>query len=91
MELTVPKIIDRLGGPTKFGKVCGFSANPCARGHDMKMRGRIPLRYWTPVLAEAAVVAPEVTLDVLKALHPDITLPEAPVPSKAEHFHSAHP
>lgn len=81
--ITVPEIIDRLGGPTEFGRLCGFTANPGARGHDMKMRRSIPLRYWTPVLARAATIAPEITLSVLKANHPNVALPELPRPARA--------
>jgi hypothetical protein len=50
---TVADIIDALGGPTKFGEICGFDRHPGARGSDMRQRGSIAVRHWPAVLAAA--------------------------------------
>ena len=68
--LTVPKIIETLGGPTKVGRICGFTRNPGARGHDLKARNSIPARYWPFIVAEASRQGKtDITLEVLAALH----------------------
>lgn len=54
--LMVREIIDALGGPTEFGRICGFVRNPGARGSDMGQRGSIPVTYW-PRIVEAAKAA----------------------------------
>lgn len=51
--LTVAEIVDMLGGPTEFGKICGFSVNQASRGSDIRRRGSIPVDYW-PKIAEIA-------------------------------------
>lgn len=68
--LTVPDIVDRLGGPTKFGRACGFTVNPGARGHDIKRRGSIPQAYWLRIVAAAAEAdVSDVTLEALAKAH----------------------
>jgi hypothetical protein len=48
---SVPHLIESIGGPTVFGKICGFRDNPGARGSDMKARRFIPIKYWPAILA----------------------------------------
>ena len=52
--MTVSEIIDAFGGPTSFGKVCGFERNPASRGSDMRQRGSIPPAYWSRIIEEAS-------------------------------------
>lgn len=68
--LTVPDIIRMLGGPSAVGRICGFTRNPGARGHDLKTRGSIPARYWPLIVAAAAEKGKhEITLEALADLH----------------------
>lgn len=50
---SVDDIITSLGGPTALGRICGFEKNPGARGHDMKTRRSIPVRYWPRIIQAA--------------------------------------
>ena len=52
--MTVSEIINAFGGPTPFGKACGFERHPGARGGDMRQRGSIPPAYWLRLVDEAA-------------------------------------
>jgi hypothetical protein len=68
--LTVPDIIAMLGGPSEVGRICGFSRNPGARGHDLKTRGSIPARYWPAIVAAAVEKGKaDITLDALAEIH----------------------
>ena len=51
--MTIEQIITALGGPTEVGRICGFDRNPGARGHDMKRRQSIPVRYWPAIIQHA--------------------------------------
>jgi hypothetical protein len=48
---SVPHLIDTIGGPSVFGRICGFKRNPGPRGSDMRRRGFIPIEYWPAILA----------------------------------------
>ena len=52
---TVSDIIDALGGSTAFGRICGFTKNPGARGSDMRQRESIPVVYWPRKIGRAHV------------------------------------
>lgn len=66
---TVRDIIQALGGPTKFGRACGFEKNPGARGSDMLARGSIPVVYWPRLVAEAQSLGLPIDNDVLVRVH----------------------
>lgn len=66
---TVRDIILALGGPTKFGRACGFEKYPGARGSDMLARGSIPVVYWPRVVAEAQALGLSIDNDVLVHVH----------------------
>lgn len=48
---SVPHLIDAIGGPSIFGRVCGFKKNPGPRGSDMRRRKFIPVEYWPSIVA----------------------------------------
>lgn len=79
---TVRDIILALGGPTKFGRACGFDKNPGARGSDMLARGSIPVVYWPRIVAAAQALNLAIDNDVLVHVHQptsdSITAPAAP-------------
>ncbi|UYW25875.1 hypothetical protein OKC48_21790 [Methylorubrum extorquens] len=66
---TVRDIILALGGPTKFGRACGFEKNPGARGSDMLARGSIPVVYWPRVVAEGQALGLPIDNDLLVQVH----------------------
>ncbi|GJD68718.1 hypothetical protein [Methylobacterium gnaphalii] len=66
---TVRDIILALGGPTKFGRICGFEKNPGARGSDMLQRGSIPLSYWPLIVEASRDLAEPITNDILVRVH----------------------
>ena len=66
---TVAEIIDALGGPTAFGRICGFSRNPAARGSDMRQRGSIPVIYWPHVVEAAEAASIAINSDILVRAH----------------------
>ncbi len=66
---TVSDIIDALGGSTAFGRVCGFTRNPGARGSDMRQRGSIPVVYWPRIVAYACTREIAIDNDVLVRVH----------------------
>jgi len=51
--LTVPEIIDLLGGNIPTATICGFENNLTARGGDMRRRESIAIRYWPAILKHA--------------------------------------
>jgi hypothetical protein len=51
--LSVPDLIDLLGGNIEAAKICGFKKNHSARGYDLRSRGSIPVNYWPAILAHA--------------------------------------
>lgn len=51
--LTIPEIIDLLGGNIPAAKICGFDKNLSARGGDMRQRASIHVRYWPAILRYA--------------------------------------
>jgi hypothetical protein len=67
--MTVPEIVDAFGGPTKFGRACGFHKHPGARGWDIRKRESIPVEYWPNVLREGKRLGLGITSDVLVAAH----------------------
>lgn len=78
---TVADIVDALGGPTEFGKICGFERNPSARGSDIRQRGSINVRHWRAVIDAARAKGLTVDEDgkpideaFLTRLHEDRTL-----------------
>lgn len=66
---SVREIIEALGGPTEFGRICGFSRNPGARGSDMRQRGSIPVLYWPRIVAAAKDKGIAIDNDVLVYVH----------------------
>jgi len=48
---SVQHLIDSIGGPSVFGRICGFIRNPGPRGSDMRRRGFIPVKYWPAIVA----------------------------------------
>jgi hypothetical protein len=66
---SVREIIDALGGPTEFGRICGFTKNPGARGSDMRQRGSIPVIYWPRIVQAARAADLAITNDTLVAAH----------------------
>lgn len=68
---TVSDIIDAFGGPTEFGRACGFQRNPAARGSDMRQRGSIPSAYWQRIVEAARLrnIADKVNLEALASAH----------------------
>lgn len=70
---TVRDIILALGGPTKFGRACGFEKNPGARGSDMLARGSIPVVYWPRIVAAAQALDLPIDNDVLVHVHQPAT------------------
>lgn len=82
---SVREIIAALGGPTKFGRVCGFVNNPAARGSDMLQRDSIPIIYWPRIVAEAERLGLPIDNDTLVKAHakrpPSDPLPAEPEPA----------
>lgn len=68
---TVADIVDALGGPTEFGKICGFEKNPSARGSDIRQRGSIPVRYWRAVIDAARARRLDLDEAILTRVHED--------------------
>lgn len=66
---SVREIIDALGGPTEFGRICGFSKHPGARGSDMRKRSSIPVAYWPGVVEAAKARGIAIDNDVLVRAH----------------------
>jgi len=66
---TVPDIIAALGGSTAFGRICGFTKNPGARGSDMRQRGSIPVAYWPRIVEHAKAQNIAIDNDVLVRAH----------------------
>ncbi|MHB2205028.1 hypothetical protein [Methylobacterium sp. CM6257] len=66
---SVIAIIDALGGSTAFGRICGFTKNPGARGSDMRQRGSIPLVYWPRIVEHARAHGIAIDNDVLVQAH----------------------
>lgn len=52
-DFTIVELIDSLGGPTAFAKICGFDTHAHARGGDMRRRQSVSLKYWDKVIAAA--------------------------------------
>lgn len=66
---TVAQIVDAFGGPAEFGRVCGWTANPAARGSDIKRRGSIPHRYWPSIVGAARERGLAISTDSLMQAH----------------------
>ena len=66
---TVSEIVGAFGGPTEFGRVCGWTENPSARGGDILRRGSIPVRYWPSIVKAAKERCIAVDNDVLVDVH----------------------
>ena len=66
---SVPEIIAALGGPTAFGRICGFTKSPGARGSDMRQRGSIPVTYWPRIVEHAKEAGLAIDNDVLVRAH----------------------
>ncbi len=66
---SVREIIDALGGPTEFGRICGFAKNPAARGSDMRQRESIPVTYWPRVIEAAKAADKAITYETLVEAH----------------------
>ncbi|MDF2602336.1 MAG: hypothetical protein K0Q54_5159 [Methylobacterium brachiatum] len=66
---SVIEIIDALGGSTAFGRICGFTKNPGARGSDMRQRGSIPVVYWPLIVEHARTHDIAINNDVLVRAH----------------------
>ena len=66
---SVREIIDALGGPTEFGRICGFTRNPGSRGSDMRQRGSIPVPYWPRIVEAARARGLAINNDVLVHCH----------------------
>lgn len=66
---SVCEIIEALGGPTEFGRICGFTRHPGARGSDMRQRRSIPMRYWARVIEAAQARGKDLTTDALVKIH----------------------
>ena len=62
-------IIDALGGPTEFGRICGFTKNPASRGSDMRQRGSIPVASWPKLVEVARTRGLQIDNDVLVRVH----------------------
>ena len=77
---SVREIIDALGGPTEFGRICGFVKNPAARGSDMRQRESIPVTYWPRVIEAASATQQPITYETLVRVHqrPASAQPSAP-------------
>lgn len=63
------EIIDALGGPTQFGRLCGFTRNPASRGSDMRQRSSIPVIYWPRIVEAARARGLQIDNDVLVEVH----------------------
>ncbi|KTS07926.1 hypothetical protein SB2_02840 [Methylobacterium radiotolerans] len=66
---TVSDIIDALGGSTAFGRICGFTKNPGARGSDMRQRESIPVVYWPRIVEYARARDIKIDNDMLVRVH----------------------
>ncbi|GEP00565.1 hypothetical protein [Methylobacterium haplocladii] len=66
---SVREIVEALGGPTKFGRICGFLKNPGARGSDILARGSIPVDYWPCIVDYATANALPIDNDCLVRIH----------------------
>lgn len=75
--LSVREIVDALGGPTEFGRICGFTRNPGSRGSDMRQRGSIPVAYWPRIVEAAQARDVAINNDVLVRAHQPATSEEA--------------
>lgn len=64
---TVADIVDQLGGPTEFGRICGFSVNQASRGSDIRRRGSIPVDYWPKIIKAANDRGLPITYETLVA------------------------
>jgi hypothetical protein len=70
LDLKTPAdVVEALGGPTEFGRICGFDRNPAARGSDMRQRRSIPLQYWPRIVEAAREKSLPIDNDVLVRLH----------------------
>lgn len=67
--LTVAEIVDKLGGPTKFGEICGFTVNQASRGSDIRRRGSIPVDYWPKIVEVALERGLPITYETLVEAH----------------------
>ena len=75
--MSVADIVDAMGGPTKFGTICGFEVNQASRGSDIRRRGSIPVEYWPQITAAARELGLPITNDTLVAAHTgQVTEPE---------------
>jgi hypothetical protein len=63
-------MIDVAGGPSVFGRVCGFKKNPGPRGSDMRRRRNVPVEYWPKIIAwsRSSEAAPAFTYVTYKAI-----------------------
>jgi hypothetical protein len=52
-KFTVVELIDALGGPSAFARICGFTENVHARGGDLRRRQSIPVAHWQAVIDAA--------------------------------------
>lgn len=67
--LSVADIVDQLGGPTKFGEICGFTVNQASRGSDIRRRGSIPVDYWPKIVEIAFERGLQITYETLVQAH----------------------
>jgi hypothetical protein len=69
-DFTVVDLIDGLGGPNAFAKICGFTVNTYARGCDMRRRQSVSKDYW-PAIIKASYRAgyAHVSLETIFAAH----------------------
>jgi hypothetical protein len=88
---TLAALFSLLGGPTKAGRICGYTGEHVQqRGSDMKRRG-IPRSRWDSVVAWARRRGLPITLETLHRLHPrkrrndppEGHRPKAPAPTRA--------
>src|SRR6202035_501615 len=69
-DFTVVDLIDGLGGPSAFAKICGFTVNEHARGCDMRRRQWVRKEYW-PNIVKASYRAgyAHISIDSIFAAH----------------------
>ncbi len=66
---TISEIVDAFGGPTEFGKACGFKENPASRGSDMRRRNSIPVDYWSQLIRAAESKGLSISYETLVEIH----------------------
>lgn len=78
-DFTIIDLIDGLGGPSAFARICGFTENVHARGGDMRRRQSIKSIYWQPVVTAAHDAGYDhVTIETIMLAHQKPKLKKRP-------------